>query len=145
MLGAPSPVQEVMLDERQAIDGDRSLRFYGTERTRLFQTVVQEVPVSPGTTTRLRVQHKTDHIRVEFQQRRSDFKIQVTYMFNGVPVAPPHSTPGRMGGDGWEMLEIESQVPHNANEARIELIASLSGTAWFAGIIFEVIEGQGYP
>jgi len=107
--------------------------------------VVQEVPVSPGTTTRLRVQHKTEHIRVEFQQRRSDFKVQVTYMANGVPVSPPLSTPGRMGSHVWEMLEIESQVPYNANEARIELISSLSGTAWFDGIIFEVIEGQTYP
>ena len=145
MLGAPAPVQEVMLDERQAIDGERSVRFYGTERTRLFQNVVQEVPVTPGTTTRLRVQHKTEHIRVEFQQRRSDFKVQVTYMANGVPVSPPLSTPGRMGSHVWEMLEIESQVPYNANEARIELISSLSGTAWFDGIIFEVIEGQTYP
>ena len=142
MLGAPSPVQEVMLDERQAIDGSRSLRFYGTERTRLFQNVVQEVPVTPGTTTRLRVQHKTEHIRIEFQQRRTDFKVQVTYMYNGVPVSPPHSAPGRMGSHVWEMLEVESQVPYNANEARIELIASLSGTAWFDGIIFEVIEGE---
>ena len=145
MLGAPSPVQEVMLDGREAIDGVRSVRFYGTERTRLFQNVVQEVPVTPGTTTRLRVQHKTEHVRVEFQQRRSDFRVQVTYMANGVPVAPPLSTPGRMGSHVWEMLEIESQVPYNANEARIELIASLSGTAWFDGIIFEVIEGQTYP
>ena len=145
MLGAPSPLQEVMLDEREAIDGARSVRFYGTERTRVFQNVVQEVPVKPGTTTRLRVQHKTEHIRVEFQQRRSDFKVQVTYMYNGVPVSTPHTAPGRMGSHVWEMLEVVSEVPFNANEARIELISSLSGTAWFDGIIFEVIEGHQYP
>jgi len=146
MLGAPAPEQEVMLDERQAIDGTRSVRFYATERTRLFQNVVQEVQVRPGTTTRLRVQHKTDNIRVEFQQRRSDFKVQVTYLNGGVPVAPPNTAQGRIGSHVWEMLEVVSQVPYNATEARVELISSLSGTAWFDGIIFEVIDdGGAYP
>ena len=49
-----------------------------------------------------------------------------------------------MGSHVWEMLEVVSEVPFNANEARI-VISSLSGTAWFDGIIFEVIEGHQYP
>ena len=143
MLGAPSPLK------RSCWTSVRPLMVHAacgsrTERTRVFQNVVQEVPVKPGTTTRLRVQHKTEHIRVEFQQRRSDFKIQVTYMYNGVPRLT-HTAPGRMGSHVWEMLEVVSEVPFNANEARIELISSLSGTAWFDGIIFEVIEGLPVP
>ena len=129
-----------MLDERQA---RRRTKRRSTERSEHgCSKRVQEVPVTPGTTTRLRVQHKTEHIRVEFQ-RRSDFKVRSPW-----PTAYPslrHSVHQVEWVHTWEMLEIESQVPYNANEARIELISSLSGTAWFDGIIFEVIEGQTYP
>ena len=143
MLGAPTPIQAVILDDRIAVDGTRSVRFYATERTRVFQNVVQEVPVAAGSNTRLRVQHRAKNIRVEFKQRRADFRVQVTYLSNGSPVSAPHVANGRLGSHVWEMLEIESQAPFNANEARIELISSLSGTAWFDGLIFEVVEPQG--
>jgi hypothetical protein len=143
VLGAPTPMQEVMLDERIAIDGVRSARFYATERTRVFQNIVQEVAVQAGSKTRLRVQHKTENIRIEFQQRRSDFKIQITYLSNGYPMGPPISVPARQGTHPWELLEIESVVPLNATEARIELLCSLSGTAWFDGIVYEVIDNTG--
>ena len=143
MLGAASPVQAVTIDDRTAVDGTKSVRFYATDRTRVFQNVVQEVPVQAGSNTRLRVQHKTDNIRVEFQQRRSDFKAQVTYLSNGVPVSQPFSAKGRMGSHVWEMLEVESRAPFNATEARIELISSLSGTTWFDGLVFEVVDAQG--
>jgi hypothetical protein len=143
VLGAPVPLQEVMLDERTAIDGKRSARFYATERTRVFQNIVQEVPVQPGSKTRLRIQHKTENIRIEYQQRRSDFKVQITYLSNGYPIGSPISTAARQGTHPWELLEIESVVPPSANEARIELICSLSGTAWFDGIVYEIIENTG--
>jgi len=143
VLGAPTPMQEVMLDERTAIDGKRSARFYATERTRVFQNIVQEVPVQSGTKTRLRVQHKAENIRIEYQQRRNDFKIQITYLSNGYPVSEPISAPARQGTHPWELLEIESVVPMNANEARIEIVCSLSGTAWFDGIVYEVVNNTG--
>jgi hypothetical protein len=142
MLGAPTPIQEVTLDERIAVDGRNSVRFYATDRTRVFQNVVQEVPVTAGSNTRLRVQHRAENIRVEFKQRRSDFRVQLTYLNNGVSVSPPAVKNGRLGSHVWEMLEIESQVPYNATEARIELIASLSGTAWFDGLIFEIVDAK---
>jgi hypothetical protein len=143
VLGAPTPMQEVMLDERIAIDGVRSARFYATERTRVFQNIVQEVPVQAGAMTRLRVQHKTENIRIEFQQRRSDFKVQITYLSNGYPMGAPISVSARQGTHPWELLEIESVVPLSATEARIELVCSLSGTAWFDGIVYEVIDNTG--
>ncbi len=143
MLGAQSPIQAIIIDERISVDGKNSVRLYATERTRLFQNVVQEVPVTAGNHTRLRIQHRTEHIRVEFKQKRSDLKVQLTYLQNGDPIAAPHVVNGRLGSHVWEMLEIESQVPFNATEARIELISSLSGTTWFDGLIFEVVEPKG--
>jgi len=143
VLGAPTPTQEVMLDERNAIDGMRSLRFYATERTRVFQKVVQEVPVQPGVMTRLRAQHKAENIRVEFQQYRPDYKVQLTFLSNGTPIGEPKAAKGRMGTHVWELLEISERVPANATEARIEILCSLSGTAWFDGLSFQVIESEG--
>ena len=142
VLGAVTPVQEVMLDERTAIDGNNSVRFYATERTRVFQNVVQEVAVQPGVLTRLRVQHKTDNVRVEFQQSRADFKVQITFLNAGMPVANPVVAQGRLGSHAWELLAIEHLTPANATEARIELMCSLSGTAWFDGLVYEVINGE---
>ena len=142
VLGAVTPVQEVMLDERTAIDGKNSVRFYATERTRVFQNVVQEVAVQPGVLTRLRVQHKTDNVRVEFQQSRADFKVQITFLNAGMPVANPVVAQGRLGSHAWELLAIEHLTPANATEARIELMCSLSGTAWFDGLVYEVINGE---
>jgi hypothetical protein len=129
-----------MLDERTALDGTRSVRFYATERTRVFQNVVQEVPIQPGVLTRLRVQHKTENVRVEFQQRRADFKVQITFLSHGTPVGEPAVVQGRLGSHAWELLAIEQKTPANATEARIELMCSLSGTAWFDGLVFEVID-----
>lgn len=141
VLGAPVPLQEVTLDDRNSIDGTQSVRFYATDRTRVFQNVVQEVKVQPGAIGRLRLQHKADNVRVEFQQHRSDFAVRLTYLYNGSPVAEPVSKQGRLGSHGWEMLEIESVTPANANEVRIELMCSLSGTGWFDALVFEVING----
>jgi hypothetical protein len=143
VLGAPTPTQEVMLDERNAIDGLRSLRFYATKRTRVFQKVVQEVPVQPGLMSRFRVLHKAENVRVEFQQYRSDYKAQLTFLSNGIPIGSPFIAKGRLGTHVWELLEIAERIPPNATEARIELLCSLSGTAWFDGLAFEVIEAEG--
>ena len=118
------------------------VRFYATERTRVFQNVVQEVAVQPGVLTRLRVQHKTDNVRVEFQQSRADFKVQITFLNAGMPVANPVVAQGRLGSHAWELLAIEHLTPANATEARIELMCSLSGTAWFDGLVYEVINGE---
>ena len=143
VLGAPTPTQEVMLDERSAIDGVRSLRFYATERTRVFQKVVQEVRVQAGHMARFRVQHKAENVRVEFQQYRSDYKAQLTFLSNGVPIGTPLVAKGRLGTHVWELLEISERIPANATEARIELLCSLSGTAWFDGLTFEIVESEG--
>ena len=143
VLGAPTPSQEVMLDERNAIDGMRSVRFYATERTRVFKEVVQEVPVQAGLKARFRAQHKAENVRVEFQQFRSDYKVQITFLANGVPIGTPSVAKGRLGTHVWELLEISEQIPLNATEARIELICSLSGTAWFDGLVFEVVDSVG--
>ena len=89
------------------------------------------------------MQHRAENVRIEFKQRRSDFKVQLVYLYNGTPVSQAFSKQGRLGSHVWEMLEVESTVPLNANEARIELVCSLSGTAWFDGLIFEVVDAQG--
>ena len=140
VLGAPTPIQEVMQDPAVAIDGTGSVRFFATERTRVFQNVVQEVRVVPGQRIRLRVQHKAENIRVEYQQRRSDFKVEATFLSGGYPTGAPLIAKGRMDSHPWELLELEASTPANATEIRIELSCALSGTAWFDAVVLEVVE-----
>ncbi|MGB0639957.1 MAG: hypothetical protein ACPGTU_11525 [Myxococcota bacterium] len=143
VLGAPTPIQEVMQDPAVAIDGTGSVRFFATERTRVFQNVVQEVRVVPGQRIRLRVQHKAENVRVEYQQRRSDYKVQATFLNGGYPVGAPLIAKGRIDSHPWELLEIEATTPPNANEIQIELSCSLSGTAWFDAVVLEVVDQKG--
>jgi hypothetical protein len=140
VLGAPTPMQEVMQDPAVAVDGNGSVRFFATERTRVFQKVVQEVRVVPGQHIRLRVQHKSENIRIEYQQRRSDFKVQATFLSGGYPLGTPLVALGRIDSHPWDLIEIEASTPADATEIRIELSCALSGTAWFDAVVLEVVK-----
>jgi hypothetical protein len=143
VLGAPTPLQEVMQDPSVAIDGTGSVRFFATERTRVSQNIVQEVPVTAGQRIRFRVQHRAENIRVEYQQRRSDYKAQITFLSGGYPTGAPLVANARIDSHPWELLEVEGTAPPGATEVRIELSCALSGTAWFDAVVLEIVEQQG--
>ncbi len=139
--GHHTPAQEVTIDSQMAIDGQYAVRFYATERTRQFYKLAQRVPVTPGTNIRLRTQLKTELIRIEFQQRRSDFYVSATFLdATGRPIGQAEKAAGRLGSHGWELLEINTSAPYGASQILIELVSSLSGTAWYDGVIIEVVE-----
>jgi len=141
MFGHHTPAQEVTIDDVVSLDGSNSLRFYATERTRMFYKVTQKVAVTPGTNIRLRAQLKTDLLRIEFQQRRSDFFIAATFLDpGGRPMGAAQKAAGRLGSHGWELLEISTPVPFGASQVLVEIISALSGTAWYDGVIMEVVE-----
>ncbi len=139
--GHHTPVQEVTLDTKVALDGRQSVRFHATERTRQFLRVSQRVPVAPGTRIRLRGQMKAELIRVEFQQRRSDIYIGLSFLgAAGQPIGQAHIQNGRLGSHPWELLEILQEVPPAATHAEISLSSGLSGTAWYDGVSLEVVQ-----
>jgi hypothetical protein len=138
------PAQAVTIDSQVALDGKNSLRFYATDKTRQFYKAVQRVPVTPGTSIRLRTQVKTERLRLEYQQRRSDFFISGTFLDpTGRPMGQALKSSGRMGSHGWELLEIKTAVPYGASQILIEIICAMSGTAWYDGVIIEIIDAVG--
>jgi len=140
-LGHHQPAQEVTTDAKTALDGSQSLRFYATERTRQFFKVQQTIPATPGTRIRLRSQLKAELIRIEFLQKRSDFYMGLTFLGPGrQPIGPSFSKAARTGSHPWELLEITQAVPPGAVEVEVSLVSSMSGTAWYDGVILEVVQ-----
>lgn len=138
-LGGGVPVGEVSYDERVAIDGSSSLRFYGTKATRLFPEVAQRITLSPGTRLRVRAQLKTDNIRVEYQQKSSDLYMEVSFEdISGQPVGSPIRAQGLGETHTWQTLEIQAEAPDGAAYVRIGLVCALSGTAWFDGVAVQI-------
>ena len=139
--GHHSPGQQVELDETVALDGSKSLRFYATERTRQFYRVRQQVPVDPGARVRLRSQLRADNVRIEFQQRRNDFYMSMTFLgINGQPLGQTFTTSGRLGSHPWELLELLGEAPPAATDVEVTLSSGLSGTAWYDGVVLEVVQ-----
>ena len=61
------PESNIEIDTEEVMDGERALRFYATEKTRKFPSVVQTVPVPSGQRIRLRTYVRTQKLRTEFQ------------------------------------------------------------------------------
>jgi hypothetical protein len=139
--GHHNPGQEIHLDTKVALDGQQSARFYATEKTRQFYHLQQRVPVDPDTKIRLRAQLRTDLIRLEYQQRRSDLYLGMSFLDNnGQPLGQTFTKNGRMGSHPWELLEILAATPPGATDVEVTLSSGMSGTAWYDGIILEVVE-----
>jgi len=135
------PGQEVTIDQKVALDGDQSIRFFASDRTRQFYRVQQRVPVAPGIRIRLRGQVRTDLVRLEYQQRRTDFFMAMTFLDSGGQALGKSLTKsGRMGSHPWELLEITQTTPAGATAIRVTLSSGVSGTAWYDGVILEVVE-----
>jgi len=141
MLGTDTPIGEVVIDNTYALDGSGSLRFYSSERTRLFPAAIQKVAVQPGTHVRARAQLKTENVRVEFQQRDDDLYLAMSFLdASGRPIGSPLKATGRLSTHTWELLEVQGQAPAETASVEIKLLSAISGDAWFDGVTLEVVQ-----
>jgi hypothetical protein len=140
MLGTNTPVAEVSIDERTALDGLHSLRFHATDKTRLFPEVVQRSTVTPGARLRLRAQMRAEDLRVEFIQRDDQVRMSMSFLdASGMVLGRPLNAVARLSTHTWELLEIEATAPANAAAVQVGLLSAVSGTAWFDGISIETL------
>ena len=124
------------------MDGERALRFYATEKTRKFPSVVQTIPVPSGQRIRLRTYVRTQKLRTEFQQDSNSTRVSIQFLdANGTPVAPRNDAIVRLGSYEWELIEIKAWVPAEAVNAEIKFISGQSGTVWFDGLSLNIING----
>ncbi len=141
LLGPDVPVNDVNIDSRVAIDGLSSVRFHGTDKTRMFVMAYQQITVVPGMKLRARAQIKAENLRVEYQQRPTDVYLAISFLdIGGNPVAPPLRAPARLATHTWEPLELIAEVPMAADIVQIELLSAVSGTAWFDGVTLELTQ-----
>lgn len=140
-LGGGTPVAEVSVDGRSAIDGVSSLRFYATQRTRQFLVVAQRVTVAPSTPLAAKAMLRTENVRKEFLQNASDLYLEMSFEdIVGNPVGSPVRAVGAGETHTWQALEVEGVVPDGAAYVRVALLCGLSGTAWFDGVTLQIGE-----
>ncbi len=140
-LGGGTPVAEVSVDGREAIDGTSSLRFYATQRTRQFMIVAQRVTVAPYTPLVARAMLKTEGVRKEFLQKENDLYLEMSFEdIAGAPVGSPIRDVGAGETHTWQALQVSGTVPDGAAYVRIALLSGLSGTAWFDGVTLQIGE-----
>lgn len=140
-LGNGTPVEEVSIDPKVAIDGSSSLRFYANVKTRMFPEVAQRVTVVGGMSLVLRGQLRTENVRVEFHQKPTDLFLDLSFEdISGQPVGEAQRVVGNLETHTWQTIEIRAIVPDNAAYARIAMSSALSGTAWFDGLTLAIGE-----
>jgi hypothetical protein len=138
VLGNRNPVAAVSIDTEMAIDGTRSLRFYGDVKTRMFPVAVQRVRVEAGTRLRATAQLRADNLRPEYQQRPGDVFLALSFEdAAGQAVGSPVWTRGNMSSHPWQALVVNAEAPPGAVTVRVAIGSALSGTAWFDGVTLE--------
>ena len=132
ILGSTSPVGEVAIDNNEAVDGLRSVRFYADERTRRFQDVYQQLPVAEGVSVRARVLHRAENLEVEFEQKATDVRLYLQFLdAYGAPIGDPTFKAARLSTHTWELLEVNATAPPGTVYLQLGLRSAVSGTSWF--------------
>ena len=135
VLGSESPVSEIAIDNQVAVDGSNSVRFYADIRTRRFQDLVQDVPVSAGMEIRARTFHQAKNLRVEFQQKETDVHLSLTFLNeHREPISETEIQPGRLASHPWEVIEITATAPEGAAYVQVRLRSAVSGRSWFDAV-----------
>lgn len=135
VLGVRTPVSDVTVTADMALDGASSLRVYNNATTRLFYAAFQKVEVVGGMNLQARCYHRTEGVHAEFQQNEGDLYLSLSFedIFQK-PLGAPILARGRIATHGWELMEVNGQVPFEAAYARVGLVAGLSGTTWFDAV-----------
>ena len=140
-LGGGTPVAEVSRDTKSAIDGVGSVRFYATEKSRLFTAATQQITVAPSTRLRATAQLRTENVRAQYIQNPQDLYLEIQFQdITGAPVGQPIRSTGALETHNWQPLEVYGEAPDGTAFVAVTLFCGLSGTAWFDGVTLEIAE-----
>jgi len=133
---ATQPIGVVGLDSNNSMDGKTSLRFYNTQKTRVFESLHQTVSIPNASEVVLQCFVQTQNAQVEYRQDPSFTYVALRYKDALGTIVKEDKKLIRMGTYSWEALIIESYVPQSASTVDVVLLSSVSGTIWFDGISF---------
>ena len=130
------PLGVVGLDNDTAMDGTNALRFYNTEKTRVFESLQQRVLIEDAAQVRLQCFVQATNAQVEYRQDPSYTFVALQYRDDAGELLREDKEQIRLGSYTWEALVIDSYVPQSAKSVDIVLLSSVSGTIWVDGISF---------
>jgi hypothetical protein len=131
---ATEPPGVVGIDDESGMDGDSSLRFYNTERTRVFHEVSQSVPLSDEIEIRVQCFNKSKNTRIEYRQEASFTRMNLVYKDASGTDVRTETKDIRLGSYDWEQFSSNSYVPQGASSVEISFLSSVSGTLWVDGL-----------
>ena len=133
---ATQPIGVVGLDDNTSMDGQHALRFYNTDKTRIFESIQQSVPLRDATRIQLKCFVQAEKASVEYRQDSSYTFVALRYLDEQEQVVQEDKKLIRLGSYTWESLIIDSSVPAEAVTVSVVLLSSVSGTIWIDGISF---------
>ena len=131
---ATEPPGVVGIDEESGMDGDSSLRFYNTEKTRVFHQVAQSVPLTDEIEIRVQCFNKSKNTRVEYRQEASFTRMNLVYKNASGTDVRTETKDIRLGSYDWEQFSTNSYIPQGAVSVEISFLSSVSGTLWVDGL-----------
>lgn len=131
---ATEPAGVVDIDEEMAMDGSSSLRFYNTEKTRVFHQVSQSVPINEEIEIRVQCFTKSKNTRTEYRQDPSYTQMSIVYKDASGSELRTETQPIRIGSYDWEQISVNSYIPQNSASVDVRFLSSVSGTLWVDGL-----------
>ncbi len=127
----------VAIDRSVARDGKASLRLSGDAATTVWRTAQQDVVVHPGDRVTLRVAAKCRGLDAASAKHKNANSILVFETAAGQRLQILGS-PLLVGDHDWTDLVIDAVAPPAAAKARIGVVLSIPGTAWFDDVRVDV-------
>ena len=131
---ATQPIGVVGLDDNNSMDGRHSLRFYNTEKTRIFESLQQSVPLQGALRVQLKCFVRAEKATVEYRQDPSYTFVALQYYNEQAELIQEDKKRIRLGSYSWESLIVDSTVPAGAVTVSVVLLSTVSGTVWIDGI-----------
>lgn len=128
------PVGVIDIDDEMSMDGSSSLRFYNTEKTRVFNQVSQTIPIKHEIEIRVQCFTKSENTRTEYRQDPGYTRMNLIYKDASGTELRTETTPIRIGSYEWEQISVSSYIPQNTATVDITFLSSVSGTLWVDGL-----------
>lgn len=148
--GAAEPLSKVEVDLKEKHKGRGSLHFSGNDRTRVWRSARQKLPVRPGGTYKLKLFAKTEKVHGEMVAGTSIAQFTNCHVAlaltddGGKDVALEFARPP-IPTSKWQPLSIQLVAPESAREAQLVVFLSMSGDFWVDDIELTIEGGKELP
>jgi hypothetical protein len=144
--GAQQPADEITLDPKVKHGGKHALHFAGTDTTRGWRSVTQQLVVRPGATYKLTGFIKAENIKPGFVKGTQIAHFQNCHVGvflsdgNGELVGQDLVRP-EMPTSDWKKFDLNVKAPDSTRKAQVTMFLSMPGDFWVDDLVLTVEGG----